>query len=145
MKTGRIVQAIIHSFKCGDANNSPNATDLGPTAWNSIVGNMIDVLYQNIASEYKTLPRQLVDLSTTNPEISVNLNTDQQGRLVCCFVGLPIARHVGTLTLPIYIANCFLIGLRCSMALFLISVPRLLTVIPSFYVSLFYQSKKQDT
>ena len=79
LKTGKIDQAIIRSFKCGDANNSPNATDLGPTAWNSIVDNMIDILYQNIAREYKTLPRKLVDLLTTNDGISVNLNTDVQG------------------------------------------------------------------
>ena len=37
---------------------------------------MIDILYQNIAREYKTLPRKLVDLLTTNDGISVNLNTD---------------------------------------------------------------------
>ena len=108
LKTGKIVQAIIRSFECGDANNSPNATDLSLTAWNSIVDNMIDILYQNIAREYKTLPRKLVDLLTTNNRISVNLSTDVHGRLLRCFVGMPIARHVGTLTLPIYIADCFL-------------------------------------
>ena len=107
LKTGDIVKAIIRSFTNGDGNNSSNNTELSPTAWNSIVDNMIDILYQNIAREYKTLPRKLVDLSTTNDKISVNLDTDRQGRLLRCFVALPIARHVGTLTLPIYIADCF--------------------------------------
>ena len=76
LKTGDIVNAIIRSFKHGNANNSSNVTHLKTTAWNSIIDNMIDILYQNIAREYKTLPRKLVDLLTTNDGISVNLNTD---------------------------------------------------------------------
>ena len=76
LKTGDIVNAIIRSFTNGNANNSFNVTELKTTAWNSIIDNMIDILYQNIAREYKTLPRKLVDLLTTNDGISVNLNTD---------------------------------------------------------------------
>ena len=145
LKTGDIVKAIIHSFTNGDANNSSNVTHLKTTAWNSIIDNMIDILYQNVAREYKTLPRKLVDLLTTNDGISVNLNTDRLGRLLRCFcwyVNSSTRRDIDTAHLH---RGLFLIGLRRSMALFLISVPRLLTVIPSFYVSLFYQSKKQDT
>ena len=79
LKTGDIVKAIIRSFKNGDVNNSLNITHLKTTAWNSIIDNMIDIFYQNIAREYKTLPRKLVDLLTTNNGISVNLNEDVQG------------------------------------------------------------------
>ena len=79
LKKWTVVEAIICMFKSGNQNNSPNNTDLSQTAWNSIVDNMIDILYQNIAREYKTLPRKLVDLLTTNGEISVNLNTDRLG------------------------------------------------------------------
>jgi len=62
LKTGHIVKAIIRSFTNGDANNSSNITHLMTTAWNSIIDNMVDILYQNIAREYNTLPCKLVDL-----------------------------------------------------------------------------------
>ena len=68
---------------------------------------MIDILHQKLAREYRTLPKKLVDLITANPDISVNLNTDKEGQLLRCFIGFPIVWHVGTLTLPIYIADCF--------------------------------------
>ena len=49
----------------------------------------------------------MVDLITANRNISTNLNTDKEGRLLRYFIGFPIAWHVGTLPLPIYIADCF--------------------------------------
>ena len=107
LKKGTIVKSIKRMLENGNRNNSSNNTDLSNTAWIAIVNNMIDILYHNIAREYKTLPQQLVDLITANPELSVNLNTDQKGWLLRCFVGFPIAWHVGTLTLPIYITDCF--------------------------------------
>ena len=71
-----------------------------------------------MACEYKTLLRQVVDLLTINRKLSVNLNTDREGQLLRCFVSLPIAWHVGTLTLPILIIDYFFIRLRCSMGWF---------------------------
>ena len=51
--------------------------------------------------------QKLVELIIANPNLSVILNTDTQGWLLRCFIGFSIAQHVGTLTLPIYIADCF--------------------------------------
>ena len=118
------------------SKNLLNDIELSDTAWNTIVDNMIDILYHNTAREYKTLPQQLVDLITANPDLSVNLNIDQKCRLLRCFVGFPIARHVGILTLPLYIADFFFYKTPSFNVVVLISIPRLLTVIPSFYVAL---------
>ena len=105
LKDKYIVRNIKLMFEKG--NKSPNKAPLSPTSWNNIIDNMIDILHKQLAREYKLLPKKLVDLITANPDISVNLNTDEDGRLLRLFVGFPMARHVGTLTLPIYIADCF--------------------------------------
>ena len=141
MKTGKIVSDIQTMFETGEGNQR-NYTDLKRVSWHSIVDNMIDILYHKMAREYKMIPRQLIDLITINPKLSVNLNTDPQGRFLRCFVGFPIALHVGTLTLPILIADCFFIELLRLMGWFLISVPRLHTVIQSYYVLPFCRLKK---
>ena len=107
MKAGKIVEDIQFMFETGDERNQRNCTKLSTVAWNSIVDNMIDILYHKMAREYKMIPQQLIDLITINPNLSVNLNTDAQGQFLRCFVGFPIALHVGTLTLPILIADCF--------------------------------------
>ena len=68
MKTGEIVRDIKLMFETGERNQR-NCTKLGKVAWHSIVDNMIDILYQKMAREYKMIPRQLIDLITINPKI----------------------------------------------------------------------------
>ena len=72
-------------------HNSPNKAPLSNTSWNNIINNMIDILHQKLACDYKTLSKKFVDLITANPDISANLNTDKEGRLLRCFIGFPIA------------------------------------------------------
>ena len=105
LKIRTIIRSIKRMFEKG--NKPPNKVPLSPTSWNNIIDNMIDILHKKLAREYKLLPKKLVDLITANPDISVNLNTDEEGQLLRCFVGFPMAWHVGTLTLPIYITDCF--------------------------------------
>ena len=56
LKNKNIVQSIKLMFEKG--NNLPNRTSLSKISWNNIVDNMIDILHQKLAREYKTLPKK---------------------------------------------------------------------------------------
>ena len=62
MKTYKIVLAIKAMFEQGDQQddqrNQRNFTKLSKVSWNSIVDNMIDILYHKMAREYKMIPQQ---------------------------------------------------------------------------------------
>ena len=132
MKTDDIVEKIRDMFIGGNSDYPPIHCRLEFPAWRNIVDQFIDILHFKMVEDYKMLPQYLGDLIAANPDISVNLNTDVHDRLLRCCVIFPIARHVGTLTLPILIADCFFIGHLLLMVWCLIYVRRLHTAIPSY-------------
>lgn len=129
-------------FLCGNSQYLENLYQLGMCSWRTIVDQMTDVLHINMVQDYKILLKYLIDLISVNPGISINLNIDVENHFLCLFVEFLIALYVGTLTLPILIADYLSIRHRFLMMWFLIFEPRLHTVKPSNCVLLFCPWKK---
>ena len=107
LKSDKNVEHIQKMFIDGNLGYLPNHCNLTIQSWRIIVDQFIGILHFQIVEDCKMLPQYLGDLNSANPEISVNLNTDVHDRFLRCCVIFPIARYVGTLTLPILIADFF--------------------------------------
>ena len=108
IKTDAICTLIENEFKTKYKHN----VGFGVPTWSKIVNTMIDILHRKAALQYAFLPEFLLELIDKNDEVSVMLQTDEDGRFLRLFVGLPAALRVGELTVPYYVADCF--HYKCS-------------------------------
>ena len=78
-------------------------------ALTNVVNAYTDHLHRNMIWNYLNLPgelQQLIDMNKSKG-LSIVLQNDTKGRFLRPFIGLPIAAHVGDLTLPILSADGF--------------------------------------
>jgi hypothetical protein len=76
-------------------------------SWTPIKQAVQDYIYLKSSKKYARLPAFVNALTATNPNISAALQNDREGRFCRFWIGLPIAKHHGVLTQPIYVVDCF--------------------------------------
>ena len=63
-------------------------------------------LLQHQFLTYKFIPPYLQQLCNDNPDISSTVQADTKNRFFRMFVGMPIAKYHGLLTIPVHVADC---------------------------------------
>ena len=73
----------------------------------NVLQQLLVIYIHKLRTLYRQLPGFLINFSSVNKDISVALQSDDHNQFYRLFVGFPIAKHHGRLTIPILIVDSF--------------------------------------